>query len=149
MYRTHRDFQSVFHKNITNSNDIYEKVKEALDYQNIFERATFPSENHLWKNDDLSRVRVTLEKLDRLYLMRSDYNYNIMCRMDYYMENEKKWTKIYLQMMCWIKEDWVKGFIFVSFDPKLLLEVTLGTNQDEEFKKKRHIPIIYGRRYQY
>lgn len=119
--QTHRNFQSL-EPYIKNAQDIYNNIKQALIYQSIYNRTTTPQEIQTWDYEELQRITIDVEKIDRLYYMEYHYDNKvteceIIIRM-IYKDNQYVFIKLYASF------DWTNnkpegtGDIFISRCPK-------------------------------
>ena len=122
--QTHRNFQSL-EPCIKNAQDINNNINQALNYQSIYSRTTTPQEIQTWDYEELQRITIDVEKIDRFYYMEFYYHsktteYEIIIRM-IYKDNQYVFIKLYTNF------DWTNnkpigiGEIFVSRCPKLFV----------------------------
>ena len=68
---THPDFESMV-STIQSVQDIEDKIIDAFDFPNFFERKTTPWEIKTWNYDELQKITIDVEKIDRIYY--TDFN---------------------------------------------------------------------------
>ena len=145
--KTHHDFQSI-DPYIENAQDIYDNIKKALFYQPIYRRITSPQEMQTWNYEELQRIKIIVEKIDRLYYIAVSYkdkisDYVIIIRM-IYKYNQYIYIKLHANF------DWTNnkpigtGEIFVSRSPKLFVTNTFCKNVRKFILKDNNVnPISF------
>ena len=133
--KTHYDFRSI-DVSITTANDMADHVGYALSYQHMFDCRTSPWEMENFKDDDLQRFKVNLEKVDRLYYIHhyddgiSSREYEILARMDY--GDKKAYVNVIASCDFTGFDCQGGGYIFVSFNANVLTKIMLNRRHDHE-----------------
>ena len=123
---THPNFKSADER-VKDVNTLNKLLFDALRYQHEYDlRMTTPGEIDIWDKDELQKLKIDLENIDRLYHIFSDTNYDkychMICRMHY------KGHLLYLEFFAFHQEfhpvyrtESRSGGIFVSRDAFLFM----------------------------
>lgn len=128
---THPDFKSI-DPSVRDAQDMDDYIAEALWYQSNFDRRTTPWEMNEWDYDQLQSFNIDLTEVDRLYHIYfyeeaySGRDYRFIARVNY--NNQL----LYVELTAGCDYCQGRGFIFVSKDPNLFMQLVLTSEHNKD-----------------
>ncbi|XP_042239460.1 uncharacterized protein LOC121877701 isoform X2 [Homarus americanus] len=128
--KTHPNLKSLVN-GVQTAEEMENMIGTALSYQDMFDHRTSPWEMHKWEQEDLQKLKIDLEKVDRLYHIKfqddevEQRDYELVARVEF---APKTWMFIELVAGC----DYTGfdcrggGEIYVSFDAQVFLKSVLN-----------------------
>ena len=138
--KTYRNFIS-FDSTAKSAIDIYSEIFGALYYQDRFERITTTEEKNDWDYEELQKIKINVEQIDRVYSIffardHKGSDFKLVARMDY-----EGITPLYVELISSGKYGTMKisrnRKFFADEIPEYIKDVILDDNDNDDDKKRK------------